>query len=88
MKLTADEKRVHVETFLDSGLNAEQYAKLSGIPRTNLQRWVMGDGLNGRAPHPKRYAFENLLAEGFSAWKAALVLGLHKSTVRYWMGKK
>jgi transposase-like protein len=88
VKLTADEKRAHVEAFLDSNLSAVQYARENGLCRESLRRWVRGDGFDGRPPHPKREEAERLMAEGLSPWKCALMLGLGFSTVQYWARQK
>lgn len=87
MKLTADEKRAHVEAFLDSNLSAVQYARENGLCRESLRRWVKGGGF-GRSPHPRRAEAERLLADGFSPWKCALILGLSNGTVQYWSRQK
>jgi transposase-like protein len=84
VRLTADEKRAHVEAFKASGLNMAQYSRLYGIPRTTLQSWASGIGINGRSPHPKKHEFFNLMAEGFTRYKAALVLSIDWRTARYW----
>jgi hypothetical protein len=78
-------KLEHVEAFLDSGLNLQQYTALHKIPRTTLQRWVLGDGINGRSSHPKRQAFFQFLKEGLTAYKAGVALGIHRGTYQYWI---
>lgn len=84
MKLTADEKRAHVEAWKASGESMDRYAKAHGLSASSLCRWTKGEGMTGRAAHPKRYAFEQLLAEGLTPWKASLALGLDHRTAAYW----
>lgn len=83
-RYTIEEKRAHVETFLDSGMSRSEYCRIHGIPLTTLMRWVDG-GVKERPPHPKRLEFFNLLNEGFTPWKAGTALGLWAGTWRYWL---
>jgi transposase-like protein len=84
VRLTADEKRAHVEAFKASGLRLSQYARAVGIHRSTIEGWINGIGINGRPPHPKRHEFFNLLAEGFTRYKAAVILSVDWRTARYW----
>jgi transposase-like protein len=87
MRLTADEKRAHVEAFKASGLNRSEYARVHGLPRTTFEGWVKGTGINGRSPHPKKREFFSLLAEGFTRYKAAVILSVDWRTARDWTRK-
>lgn len=86
-RYTIEEKRTHVETFLDSGMSRSEYCRIHGIPLTTIMRWV-DEGVRERPPHPKRLEFFNLLNEGLTPWKAGMALGIWRGTYQYWLKQR
>lgn len=78
------EKRQLLDEWLASGVSANAFSAVRGIPQSTFSSWTRNENMTDRRNVAARRRFAELREQGVSVYKISLITGASHASCRHW----